>query len=53
MVKKSESWVDGADKLVHASYSYWTLGYALSLEGAKKLLGECFISFDKERKINS
>lgn len=41
MVKKSENWVEGSDKLVHASYSYWTLGYALSLEGAKKLLGEC------------
>lgn len=41
MVKKSENWIEGSDKLVYASYSYWTLGYALSLEGAKKLLGEC------------
>ncbi|XP_055314673.1 glycosyltransferase 25 family member [Sitodiplosis mosellana] len=38
LVKKNENWVEGSDHLVHASYSYWTLGYALSLEGAKKLL---------------
>lgn len=25
--------------LVEADYSYWTLGYMLSLQGAKKLLG--------------
>ncbi|XP_031622692.1 glycosyltransferase 25 family member [Contarinia nasturtii] len=38
LLKKNEMWVDGSDYLVHASYSYWTLGYVLSLEGAKKLL---------------
>ncbi|XP_055592223.1 glycosyltransferase 25 family member [Uranotaenia lowii] len=35
-----EKWVDGADYLVKAGYSYWTLGYLISLSGAKKLLSE-------------
>lgn len=39
MVQKSEKWVKDSSRLVYASYSYWTLGYILSLEGAKKLLG--------------
>lgn len=39
LLKKNENWVDNSDHLVYPSYSYWTLGYALSLEGAKKLLG--------------
>ncbi|XP_076046974.1 glycosyltransferase 25 family member [Oratosquilla oratoria] len=33
-----EPWVEGSDILVHVDYSYWTLCYALSLEGARKLL---------------
>ncbi|CAG9822313.1 unnamed protein product [Phaedon cochleariae] len=33
-----EPFVAGSDLLVEAGYSYWTLGYALSLSGAKKLL---------------
>ncbi|XP_030016740.1 procollagen galactosyltransferase 2-like [Sphaeramia orbicularis] len=37
-VKKPELWVKGFKNLVHAGYSYWTLGYVLSLKGAKKLL---------------
>uniref|UniRef100_A0A8C4GF06 Si:ch211-13f8.2 n=1 Tax=Dicentrarchus labrax TaxID=13489 RepID=A0A8C4GF06_DICLA len=37
-VKEPELWVKGVSNLVHPSYSYWTLGYVLSLNGAKKLL---------------
>lgn len=33
-----EPFVDGSDILVKVGYSYWTLGYALSYQGAKKLL---------------
>ncbi|CAG9770550.1 unnamed protein product [Ceutorhynchus assimilis] len=34
--EKEEPWI--ANYLVQAGYSYWTLGYTLSLKGAKKLL---------------
>ncbi|XP_067460737.1 procollagen galactosyltransferase 2-like [Thunnus thynnus] len=37
-VKEPEHWVKGVSDLVHPGYSYWTLGYVLSLQGAKKLL---------------
>ncbi|XP_017570117.1 procollagen galactosyltransferase 2 [Pygocentrus nattereri] len=37
-VKRPENWVKGVKNLVNPDYSYWTLGYALSLQGAKKLL---------------
>ncbi|KAK3567890.1 hypothetical protein QTP86_027309 [Hemibagrus guttatus] len=37
-VKNPERWVQGIKNLVYPDYSYWTLGYALSLQGAKKLL---------------
>ncbi|XP_072544755.1 procollagen galactosyltransferase 2 [Salminus brasiliensis] len=37
-VKRPERWVKGVKNLVHPDYSYWTLGYALSLQGARKLL---------------
>ncbi|XP_068995636.1 procollagen galactosyltransferase 2 [Embiotoca jacksoni] len=37
-VKEPEYWVKGVRNLVHPDYSYWTLGYVLSLSGAKKLL---------------
>ncbi|KAF7669797.1 hypothetical protein LDENG_00124470 [Lucifuga dentata] len=37
-VKEPEYWVKGVRNLVHPDYSYWTLGYVLSLHGAKKLL---------------
>jgi collagen beta-1,O-galactosyltransferase len=33
-----EPWVNGSQYLVHVDYSYWTLGYAITLRGAKKLL---------------
>lgn len=52
MIKKNEKWVGDSQQLVYPSYSYWTLGYALSLQGAKKLLGKqkivFFISFCDE-----
>ncbi|XP_065085939.1 glycosyltransferase 25 family member [Ochlerotatus camptorhynchus] len=35
-----EKWVSGSDNLVVAGYSYWTLGYLISLQGARKLLAE-------------
>lgn len=34
----NEPFVEGSDILVEVGYSYWTLGYALSYQGAKKLL---------------
>ena len=34
----TEPWVDGSNLLVHVDYTYWTLAYMLSLEGANKLL---------------
>lgn len=37
-VQQPEQSVDGVDNLVEADYSYWTLAYALSQKGAKKLL---------------
>ncbi|XP_037642447.1 procollagen galactosyltransferase 2 isoform X1 [Sebastes umbrosus] len=37
-VKEPELWVKGVSNLVHPDYSYWTLGYVLSLNGAQKLL---------------
>ncbi|XP_062337403.1 procollagen galactosyltransferase 2 [Osmerus eperlanus] len=37
-VKQPERWVEGVTNLVHPDYSYWTLGYTLSLKGAKRLL---------------
>ena len=33
-----EDRVNGTTNLVWADYSYWTVGYLLSLNGAKKLL---------------
>ena len=38
MQKDPEDWVQGSQYLVHAGYSYWTVGYMLSAKGAKKLL---------------
>ncbi|XP_041705015.1 procollagen galactosyltransferase 2 isoform X2 [Coregonus clupeaformis] len=37
-VRQPERSVEGVNNLVEADYSYWTLGYALSAQGAKKLL---------------
>ncbi|XP_023300463.2 glycosyltransferase 25 family member [Lucilia cuprina] len=36
--EESEPWVANTENLVHAGYSYWTLGYVISLKGAEKLL---------------
>ncbi|XP_052872719.1 glycosyltransferase 25 family member isoform X1 [Anopheles cruzii] len=38
--EEDEKWIDGSEYLVKAGYSYWTLGYVITLEGAKKLLRE-------------
>ncbi|XP_060053804.1 procollagen galactosyltransferase 2 [Erinaceus europaeus] len=38
-VKEPEKAVPGVVNLVEADYSYWTLGYVISLEGAQKLVG--------------
>jgi collagen beta-1,O-galactosyltransferase len=38
MQKNPENWVKGSQYLVYASYSYWTIGYMLSISGAKKLI---------------
>ncbi|XP_032147072.1 procollagen galactosyltransferase 2 isoform X3 [Sapajus apella] len=38
-VKEPEKVVPNVENLVEADYSYWTLGYAISLEGAQKLVG--------------
>nr|XP_046208655.1 procollagen galactosyltransferase 2-like [Oncorhynchus gorbuscha] len=37
-VRQPERSVEGVNNLVEADYSYWTLGYALSVQGARKLL---------------
>lgn len=36
--ENEEPWIEGSSLLVEAGYSYWTLAYVLSLNGAKKLL---------------
>ena len=38
-VKEPEKAVPNVVNLVEADYSYWTLGYVISLEGAQKLVG--------------
>ncbi|XP_005540276.2 procollagen galactosyltransferase 2 isoform X1 [Macaca fascicularis] len=38
-VKEPEKAVPNVANLVEADYSYWTLGYVISLEGAQKLVG--------------
>lgn len=54
MVNHEEKWVEGSEQLVHAGYSYWTLGYVLSQTGARKLLGlSSFISFSSYRHFDS
>ena len=37
---KRERWVSKSSRLVIPKYSYWTVGYMLSLSGAKKLLAQ-------------
>ncbi|KAF5302672.1 hypothetical protein FQA39_LY10168 [Lamprigera yunnana] len=36
--EKDEPFIEGSQMLVKVGYSYWTLGYILSLNGAQKLL---------------
>lgn len=36
--RSSEEWVEGSSMLVHVDYSYWTLAYLVTPEGARKLL---------------
>jgi collagen beta-1,O-galactosyltransferase len=38
--KSEEEMVEGSERLAWPRYSYWTLSYALSLAGAKKLLAQ-------------
>lgn len=40
LVRSGEPFVSGASHLVHPAYTYWTVGYMLSLSGAKKLLAQ-------------
>ncbi|XP_040583666.1 glycosyltransferase 25 family member [Lepeophtheirus salmonis] len=35
-----EPWVEGSEQLVHVDYTYWTLSYIITFDGAKKLLEE-------------
>ncbi|XP_037031591.1 glycosyltransferase 25 family member isoform X1 [Bradysia coprophila] len=35
---QDEKWIQNSDFLVKAGYSYWTLGYIITLRGAQKLL---------------
>ena len=37
---ETEKLLPGVTKLVRPGYSYWTLGYLISLRGAKKLIGQ-------------
>lgn len=37
-MESAESPIEGSKYLVHAAYSYWTLGYMLSKSGARKLI---------------
>ncbi len=32
--------MEGTKRLVWSAYSYWTVGYLLSLDGARKLLAD-------------
>lgn len=38
LAENAEPWIDKSKYLVHAAYSYWTLGYILSTSGARKLI---------------
>lgn len=38
LAENAEPWIDESKYLVHAAYSYWTLGYILSASGARKLI---------------
>ncbi|CAG0914322.1 unnamed protein product [Notodromas monacha] len=38
ILRTNETWVPGSKTFVYPEYTYWTLSYLLTLEGAKKLL---------------
>lgn len=38
MKPSEESFVEGMENLVYPDYTYWTIGYILTLRGATKLL---------------
>ena len=38
LIWREEQYVKGTSYLVHPFYSYWTLGYVVSVRGARKLL---------------
>ena len=40
IMNTDEKYVEGAERLVHPEYTYWTLAYALTQRGADKLLNE-------------
>ncbi|KAG1708447.1 Procollagen galactosyltransferase 2 [Nymphon striatum] len=40
IMRSGENYMPGASKLVNISYSHWTIAYALTYSGAKKLLDE-------------
>ena len=37
-LQENEEFLPGSQRFVKVSYTYWTLGYVITLEGAKKLL---------------
>jgi collagen beta-1,O-galactosyltransferase len=37
-LQENENFIKESENFVHVSYTYWTLGYVITLEGAKKLL---------------
>ena len=40
LVRNGEALVSGTSHLVHPAYTYWTVGYMLSLSGAEKLVSQ-------------
>ncbi|XP_014663640.1 PREDICTED: procollagen galactosyltransferase 1-like [Priapulus caudatus] len=40
MDNSDEQWVEGMTTMCHPDYSYWTLSYALTNRGARKLLAQ-------------
>ena len=40
MHNANEPWVDGSNMIAHVDYTYWTLAYIITSEGARKLLAE-------------
>ena len=38
ILRSNETWIPGSKTFVYPDYTYWTLSYLITLEGAKKLL---------------